>query len=83
MKLPSVSSVTIILLATIVIFQQSCKKKDSPAEPDYLTVDLPNSTLQNDLFNAVDDDVRSADHAMPPRTVSGERSSLSIKSQAW
>jgi UDP-2,3-diacylglucosamine pyrophosphatase LpxH len=58
MKLPSVSSVTIILLATIVIFQQSCKKKDSPAEPDYLTVDLPNSTLQNDLYYAVDDDVR-------------------------
>jgi UDP-2,3-diacylglucosamine pyrophosphatase LpxH len=46
------------LLLIGITFQTSCKKKDTPAEPDYLTVNLPNATLQNDLYYTVNEHVR-------------------------
>ncbi|MCX6247965.1 MAG: metallophosphoesterase [Bacteroidetes bacterium] len=58
MKSPFILPVSVaILMGTILILQPSCKKKDA-AEPDYLTVDLPNSTLQNDLYYSVNEHVR-------------------------
>lgn len=48
----------VLLLLTVLLLQQSCKKKETAPETDFLSVTLPNSTLQNDLYYTVNDDVR-------------------------
>ena len=37
-------------LGALLLFQQSCKKTESPVEPVYLTVNLPKLNLQNELY---------------------------------
>jgi UDP-2,3-diacylglucosamine pyrophosphatase LpxH len=50
--------VIIIVLSVLAGFQQSCKKKETTEEQVYLTVDIPKSVLQNDLYYPVSYDAR-------------------------
>lgn len=49
----------IFALAIQCILFQSCKKKESEPLPQYMTVSMPDLTLQNELYYSIDHDERS------------------------
>ncbi|MCX6245885.1 MAG: metallophosphoesterase [Bacteroidetes bacterium] len=51
--------VIILSAITVCIFLQSCKKKETPAEPVYLSVELPKLVLQSGLYYPADNHERT------------------------